>query len=90
MCVPENECENEPIEMTCPENEHWVECDFCSENFCAGFGFGTQSCVECAAPSDLPPGQVYEPCCLAKNECVCDYGFYRYSGFYILEKKIRL
>merc|ERR1711953_1518176 len=69
QCVPENHCES--IDRTCPENEHWVECDECTEDVCNGFPM----CADCEEPT----GQEYEPCCIVRNECVCDYGFYRYT-----------
>ena len=54
----------EPSE--CGPNEHWVECDYCTESDCKG---GTV-CAKIGV--ELP--------CLIQNQCVCDAGHARYTG----------
>ena len=58
----------------CGPNEHWVECDYCTEHDC-------QSGMMCAKTG-------MELTCLIANKCVCDPGYARYTGaHYMIESK---
>ena len=50
----------------CGPNEHWVDCDYCSEADC-------KDGMVCAKMGMEMP-------CLIQNQCVCDPGYARYTG----------
>ena len=54
----------------CGPNEHWVECDYCTEADCKD---GT-ACAKIGM--ELP--------CLIQNQCVCDAGYARYTGMHYI------
>ena len=49
----------------CGPNEHWIECDYCTERDC-------KNGMTCAKKS--------MSICLIENQCVCDPGYARYTG----------
>ena len=49
----------------CGPNEHWIECDYCTERDC-------KNGMTCAKKSIS--------ICLIENQCVCDPGYARYTG----------
>ena len=67
-CIEEDKCDALP-EPKCGPNEHWVECDYCTEKDCK---WGMACAKKCATD--------WSECCLIENQCVCDAGYARYTG----------
>ena len=65
-CVEEDHCEK-PAPITCPPNEHWTECNYCTEMNCQWGMACARSCFEGG------------DCCVEKNKCVCNDGYARYT-----------
>ena len=76
-CVPERECpSNQKPDTECGPNEHWVECDYCTEHDCK---WG----MACAKKNPD-----WAESCLIENQCVCDAGYSRYTGAHVVRKHI--
>ena len=74
-CVEESNCVK-PEPITCPPNEHWTECSYCTEMNC---DWGMACARSCFEGGD---------CCVEKNKCVCDSGYARYTPGKILTLSI--
>ena len=66
-----------PVPVPVPEcgaNEHWVECDYCTENDCK---YGMACAKKCSND--------WSECCIIENQCACNPGYARYTGahFYL-------
>ena len=67
-CIEEDKCER-PSNTECGPNEHWVKCDYCTENDCK---YGMACAKRCEND--------WSECCVIENQCVCDAGYARYTG----------
>ena len=70
-CIEEDKCDPMP-DTQCGPNEHWVECDYCTENDCK---WGMACAKKCEND--------WSECCVIENQCVCDAGYARYTGINI-------
>ena len=56
----------------CGPNEHWVECDSCTENDCKHGMACLMVTKKCA--------NNWSACCIIQQQCVCNQGYARYTG----------
>ena len=56
----------------CGPNEHWVECDSCTENDCIHGMACLMETKKCA--------NNWSTCCIIENQCICNQGYARYTG----------
>ena len=63
----------------CGPNEHWVECDSCTENDCKHGMACLMVTKKCA--------NNWSACCIIQQQCVCNQGYARYTGDHFYQTK---